>query len=159
MSEAFMKDVIIRPANRKDLGYVVQLLANDPLGSERETVTDPPAKPYVDAFEAMTADPRNEFIVAERNGEIVGCLQLTFIPGLARMGMERAQIESVRVAQSVRGEGLGKKLFEWVIERARERGCGLVQLTTDNLRHDAHGFYQSLGFVASHIGMKLALKI
>ena len=156
-SEVFMKDVIIRPAIKQDLGCVVQLLANDPLGSKREKVSDPPAKIYVDAFEAMEADPRNAFVVAERKGEVVGCLQLTFIPGLSRMGMERAQIESVRVAQSMRGEGLGRKLFEWAIDRARERGCGLVQLTTDKSRDDAYGFYQSLGFVPSHMGMKLLL--
>jgi GNAT superfamily N-acetyltransferase len=152
-----MEDVTIRPALRRDLGPVVRLLANDPLGSKREIDSDPPARCYVDAFEAMEADPRNALMVAERAGEIVGCLQLTFIPGLSRMGMERAQIESVRVAESMRGEGLGQRLFEWAIERARERGCGLVQLTTDASRDSAHGFYRALGFVPSHVGMKLAL--
>ncbi len=152
-----MEDVIIRPALRRDLAPVVRLLANDPLGSKREIDTDPPAQCYMDAFAAMEADPRNEFMVAEREGEIVGCLQLTFIPGLSRMGMERAQIESVRVAESMRGEGLGQRLFQWAIERARERRCGLVQLTTDASRDGAQGFYRALGFVPSHVGMKLTL--
>lgn len=100
----------------------------------------------------------NEFLaVADRNGEVVGCLQLTLIPGLSRIGLKRGQIESVRIASNLRSSGLGRKLFEWAIQECRRRGCGLVQLTTDKSRPDALRFYQSLGFAASHVGLKLDL--
>ena len=152
-----MDDVLIRPIEEKDLARVIGLLAADPLGATREDAADPPAACYVDALAAMAADGRTEFVVAERAGAVVGCLQLTFLPGLSRRGMERAQVESVRVAASARGTGLGRRLLDWSIARARQRGCGLVQLTTDKTRDQAQGFYEQLGFVASHIGMKLDL--
>ncbi len=152
-----MEDVTIRAATESDLAAIVRLIAEDSLGAGRETVSDPPARCYAEALAAIDADPRNEFLVAERDGAVVGCLQLTYIPGLSRRGSERAQIESVRVARALRGQGLGRHLFRWAIERARDRGCALVQLTTDRSREDAHGFYESLGFEPSHVGMKLAL--
>ena len=152
-----MTEILFRAAVRQDLPAIVHLLADDPLGAKRERYADPLPDCYRDAFEAIEQDPRNELIVAEREGAVVGCLQLTFIPGLARQGGERAQIESVRVARALRGQGLGRALFEWAIGRARERGCHLVQLTTDKSRPEAHQFYKSLGFVASHEGMKLIL--
>lgn len=152
-----MTEILFRAAVRPDLPAIVRLLAEDPLGAKRERYADPLPDCYRDAFEAIEQDPRNELIVAEREGAVVGCLQLTFIPGLARQGGERAQIESVRVARALRGQGLGRALFEWAIGRARERGCHLVQLTTDKSRPEAHQFYKSLGFVASHEGMKLIL--
>ncbi len=95
--------------------------------------------------------------MAEQDGQIVGTMQLSFLPGLARRGALRAQIEAVRVAQSQRGSGLGAAMMGWAIEEARRRGCALVQLTTDKSRTDAHRFYARLGFVATHEGMKLAL--
>ena len=150
-------DLTISPAEAANLPAIVRLLADDPLGATRERVADPLPACYTDAFAAIDADPRNELIVALRGGAVVGCLQLTFIPGLSRQGAERAQIESARVASSERGQGLGRVLIEWAIERARTRGCALVQLTTDKSRPDALRFYESLGFVASHEGMKLAL--
>ena len=133
------------------------MLADDPLGATREDFADPLPDSYTAAFAAIAADPRNELMVAVRGDSVVGCLQLTFIPGLSRRGAERAQIESVRVARRERGRGLGRQLFEWAIVRARTRGCALVQLTTDKTRPDAHRFYETLGFAASHDGMKLAL--
>ena len=108
-------------------------------------------------FAEIAADSRNELMVAVRGDSVIGCLQITFIPGLSRRGAERAQIESVRVARSQRGQGLGRVLFDWAIERARTRGCSLVQLTSDKGRPEAHRFYEQLGFVASHEGMKLSL--
>lgn len=143
-----------REAARSDLEAVVRLLADDPLGAARETPGDPR---YGAAFEAIDRDPNQLLLVAEEAGEIVGCLQLTFIPGLTRTGMWRGQIEGVRVARSQRGRGLGREMFVHAIERCRARGCGLVQLTTDAARDDAHAFYEALGFIPSHVGMKLAL--
>jgi GNAT superfamily N-acetyltransferase len=105
----------------------------------------------------MEADPRTQLVVLEVDGQVVGTLQLNFLPGLSRRGSERAQIEGVRVARTMRGRGLGRFLVEWAIEQARSRGCRLVQLTTDLRREDAHRFYESLGFVHSHAGMKLPL--
>jgi len=148
---------IIRLATRADLPAIVRLIADDGLGRGREQSGGVLAPCYTAAFAAIEADPNNEIAVMERNGAVVGCLQLTFIPGLSRQGATRAQIESVRVAPSLRGQGLGRTLFEWAIARAKKKDCRLVQLTTDKARADAHRFYESLGFVASHDGMKLAL--
>ncbi|WFF03621.1 GNAT family N-acetyltransferase [Micromonospora sp. WMMD964] len=150
-----MTDVIYREAVRADLPAVIALLADDVLGKARDfTEVD---ETYEKAFADITADPRNQLIVAEQDGEMVGCLQITYIPGLGRHGSERSLIESVRVRSDRRGQGLGRDLMTWAIDQARQRGCALVQLTTDKTRADAHRFYLGLGFVASHEGMKLAL--
>ncbi len=148
---------IIRLAARADLPAIVRLLTDDVLGRGRENTGETAAPCYTAAFEAIERDPNNEFAVMEQDGAVVGCLQLTFIPGLSRQGATRAQIESVRVASSLRGQGLGRALFEWAIARAKEKDCRLVQLTTDKTRGGAHRFYESLGFAASHEGMKLVL--
>ncbi|MEU8391665.1 GNAT family N-acetyltransferase [Micromonospora sp. NPDC048842] len=150
-----MSDVIFRVAVRADLPAVIALLADDVLGKARDfTEVD---EAYERAFADITADPRNALIVAEQGGDLVGCLQITYIPGLGRHGAERSLIESVRVRSDRRGQGLGRQLMIWAIDQARERGCALVQLTTDKTRADAARFYLGLGFVASHEGMKLAL--
>ncbi|MFI6067866.1 GNAT family N-acetyltransferase [Micromonospora sp. NPDC051227] len=150
-----MTDVIYREAVRADLPAVIALLADDVLGRARDfTEVD---EAYERAFAAIDADPRNQLIVAEQAGELVGCLQITYIPGLGRHGSERSLIESVRVRSDRRGQGLGRDLMTWAVDQARQRGCALVQLTTDKTREDAHRFYLGLGFVASHQGMKLAL--
>ncbi|MEV4822453.1 GNAT family N-acetyltransferase [Micromonospora sp. NPDC049274] len=150
-----MTDVTYREAVRADLPAVIALLADDVLGKARDfTEVD---EAYERAFADISADPRNLLIVAEQGGELVGCLQVTYIPGLGRHGAERSLIEAVRVRSDRRGQGLGRELMTWAIEQARERGCALVQLTTDKSRADAHRFYLGLGFVASHEGMKLPL--
>ncbi|MGB2570787.1 GNAT family N-acetyltransferase [Micromonospora citrea] len=150
-----MTDVIFREAVRADLPTLIALLADDVLGKARDfTEVD---EAYERAFADITADPRNQQIVAERGGEIVGCMQITYLPGLGRHGAERALIESVRVRSDLRGQGLGRLMMQWAIDQARQRGCALVQLTTDKSRDDAHRFYRTLGFVASHEGMKLPL--
>lgn len=145
---------LFREAARSDLDAIVRLLADDPLGAGREKPGDPR---YAEAFEAIARDPNQSLLVAEEGGEVVGCLQLTFIPGVTRTGMWRGQIEGVRIARSQRGRGLGREMFLHAIEACRARGCGLVQLTTDAARDDAHAFYEALGFIPSHVGMKLAL--
>jgi GNAT superfamily N-acetyltransferase len=137
---------------------IVRLLADDPLGSTRETANgDQIPDAYWRAFQAIDADPHQLLMVAEADGQIVGTLQLTFIPSLTHTGGERAQIEGVRVAARHRGRGLGREMVLWAIERARARGCRLVQLTTDKRRPEAVRFYESLGFRPTHVGMKLSL--
>nr|WP_137815639.1 GNAT family N-acetyltransferase [Gandjariella thermophila] len=145
----------IRRARREDIPAIVALLAADPLGAEREKPGDPA---YPAAFAELEKDPNQILVVAERAGEVVGTLQFTVIPGLSRRGLRRAQLEAVRVRDDVRGNGVGAELLRWAIAEARRRGCGLVQLTTDVTRTDAHRFYRRFGFQPSHIGMKLALE-
>ena len=152
-----MTYVAFRRARAADLPAIVALLANDILGQQREDASSPPNPNYVDAFQAILADPNQLQMVATSNGEVIGTLQLTFIPGLARKGAWRGQIEAVRIAETHRGSGVGQQMFEWAIDQCRARGCNLVQLTTDKTRSDAHRFYDRLGFVDSHIGYKLAL--
>lgn len=148
---------VIRTARRDDLPAIVRLLADDRLGRSRERFAEPLPEAYVAAYEKIDADPDNALIVAEADGAIVGVLQLTFIPHLTYQGGTRAQIEGVRVDGGCRGRGIGRSLLERAIARSRERGCHLVQLTADKQRPDAHRFYESLGFRASHEGMKLHL--
>lgn len=149
--------LVFRKAERRDLPAIVALIAEDKLGRQRERLEDPLPDCYLRAFEIVARDPHNDIIVAELDGDVVGCLQLTFITGLSRQGATRAQIEGVRVAERLRGQGIGRRFFEWAIAEARAQGCHLVQLTSDKQRPEAHGFYESLGFVASHEGMKLQL--
>jgi GNAT superfamily N-acetyltransferase len=155
---ARMTDVIFRPALRADVPAVVELLASDTLGAARETVIPESVdQAYWRAFDAIDADPRNTLVVAVADGTVVGCLQLTFIPSLTHRGGERAEIEGVRVAPAARGQGLGRQMISWAVAEARARGCRMVQLTTDKRRTEAHRFYESLGFEATHEGMKLRL--
>lgn len=137
---------------------IIALLADDRLGSTREVVSDPVDPRYREAFAAIEADGNQLLAVAvDETGTVVGCLQLSFVPGLSRTGMWRGQIESVRIAADQRGSGLGSQFIQWAVERAGERGCGLVQLTSDKARPEAIRFYERLGFVASHEGLKLSL--
>jgi ribosomal protein S18 acetylase RimI-like enzyme len=146
-----------RKAERADLERIVQMLADDPLGSKREAYTLPLSSNYERAFSAIVEDGNNELVVAEQAGVVVGVLQITFIPYLTHQGSWRALIEGVRVSAEARSSGVGRRLFLWAINRAREHGCRLVQLTSDKSRPDAIRFYQSLGFIASHEGLKLQL--
>lgn len=149
--------LLLRCAASADLPAIIALLADDPLGAAREDASDPPAACYRDAFAAIVADPNQLLAVADNGERVIGCLQLSFIPGLSRKGMWRGQIESVRIAAGERGSGLGRRMFDWAIDECRRRGCGLVQLTSDKSRADALRFYASLGFTASHEGLKLNL--
>jgi GNAT superfamily N-acetyltransferase len=149
--------VTFRAATTEDLPAILALLMDDALAKLREDLGPPLNPRYLEAFAAIERDPNQLLAVADQDGLVVGCLQLTFIPGLSRTGMWRGQIEAVRVASDQRGSGLGKAMMQWAIAQCRARGCGLVQLTTDKRRPDAHRFYEALGFEASHEGMKLAL--
>jgi GNAT superfamily N-acetyltransferase len=148
---------IIRRATRADVPAIVRMLADDPLGQRRERYADPLPQAYFDAFAQIDADPRTELVVVEGTGGVIGTLQLTFLPYLTYQGGMRAQIEAVRVDGRYRGQSIGQSLFAWAIARAREAGCHVVQLTTDASRPDARRFYERLGFVGSHVGMKLDL--
>ncbi|MFJ7064229.1 GNAT family N-acetyltransferase [Streptomyces sp. NPDC101115] len=150
-----MSDLEIRPARREDLPAIVAMLADDPLGAQRESPDD--LGPYNAAFDRLAGDPHQHVVVAVRADRIVGTLQLTVIPGLSRRGATRSIIEGVRVHGDERGSGLGSRLIEWAVEESREQGCRLVQLTSDVTRTDAHRFYERLGFEASHVGFKLSL--
>jgi GNAT superfamily N-acetyltransferase len=153
-SASSRESILLREARREDVPEIVALLADDLLGAGREGPVD---DAYLAAFEQIAADPRSRLLVADRDGRVVGTLQLTMLPGLSRHGMLRGQIEAVRVAADQRGQRLGRRLIEWAIEVARGQGCGLVQLTSDKQRPDAIRFYESLGFTASHEGLKLPL--
>ena len=152
-----MPSVAFRQAVTGDLEAIVGLLADDPIGSARESVGARLDPSYEAAFAAIERDPNQLLAVAERGGQVIGALQLSFIPGLARRGMWRGQIEGVRIAGAERGSGIGRAMLVWAIEECKKRGCGLVQLTSDKRRPDAHGFYEALGFQATHEGYKLAL--
>jgi ribosomal protein S18 acetylase RimI-like enzyme len=150
-----MTDVLIRAATADDLPAILTMLADDQLGATRESADD--LTPYRKAFEEIDADSNQRLVVAERNGEVIGTLQLTFIAGLSRRGSKRGLIEAVRVRRDSRDIGLGTTLTRWAIEESRAQGCSLVQLTSDKSRTDAHRFYERLGFVRSHEGFKLKL--
>jgi ribosomal protein S18 acetylase RimI-like enzyme len=152
-----MTEIVVRRAQSSDLPDIVALLADDELGQSREDASVPLNARYVDAFDALQRDPNHLMAVLVADGGVAGCVQISFIPGLSRQGMWRGQIESVRIASSRRDQGLGRRLIEWAIAECRKRGCGLVQLTSDKSRLDARRFYESLGFRASHEGMKLSL--
>lgn len=157
MSSAKTPDVTFRRAEAGDVRRIVELLADDALGRHRESLEDPLPDSYHAAFEAIRSDPNNELIVAVAGGETVGVMQLTFTPSLTYRGSWRASIEGVRIASNLRGAGLGQAMIRWAIDRARERRCRIVQLTTDKSRPEALRFYEALGFQATHEGMKLHL--
>ncbi len=147
--------IAFREASRSDIARLVALLADDELGATREDNSKPLNPRYLNAFDAIDKDPNNELIIVERADDLVGMMQLTFIPYLTHTGSWRCLIEGVRVARSHRGKGAGRRMIEWAIERARERRCGIVQLTSDKQRPEALRFYRSLGFNATHEDFKL----
>ena len=147
-----------RRARRSDVPAIVRLLADDDLGSRRERYEQPLPDSYYSAFEQIENDPNHELIVAEQDGEVIGTVHLMFLPSLSFQGGLRAQVESVRVDKRFQNQGIGSEMMRWTIERARECGAHVMQLTTHKTRIDAHRFYERLGFEGSHLGMKLRLK-
>ncbi|MCK0159916.1 GNAT family N-acetyltransferase [Allomuricauda sp. F6463D] len=146
----------IRKAAKKDVPFIVEMLANDKLGMLREDYQNPLPDKYFSAFENIAIDHNQELMVMETdNGQVIGTLQLSFIQFLTYQGGIRAQIEAVRVHQDYRGQGIGKQLFQWAISHSKVKGAHLLQLTTDKKRPDALKFYKALGFKDSHDGMKL----
>lgn len=149
--------MIFRRAKQADVPAIVRLLADDMLGASRETTDAESRQQYLNAFRAVDADANQFLLVVEDGTAIVGTLQLTFIAGLARGGLKRGLIEAVRISSDRRGEKIGEAMIDWAIEKCRSEGCGIVQLTTDKSRTEAHRFYDRLGFEPSHIGYKMML--
>lgn len=155
-----MSEILFRNATPDDIGTIVQLShAGDSRGShtpplDPATLDDPR---YRAAFDEIDADPSHRLIVAERDGDIVGTIHITFIPGLPGLGMKRGLLENVHIRADQRGNGLGSTMVQWAIERCKEAGCGMIQLTSNKTRLDAHRFYEKLGFSKSHEGFKLKL--
>jgi len=152
-----MPNLTFRRATEADVPAIIKMLADDRLGSSREALGAESLPRYLDAFRAIDADANQFLLVVDDGSEIVGTLQLTFIAGLARGGLKRGLVEAVRVAGDRRGEKIGETMFAWVLEKCRGESCGIVQLTTDKSRTDAHRFYDRLGFEPSHIGYKMML--
>ncbi len=152
------EDTLFRTATLEDLPAIVRLLADDELGSQREKYEEPLPQSYYEAFKQIAADPNHLLIVAESDGQVIGTLHLMFLPSISYQGGLRAQVESVRVDKECRNLGIGSRMMEWTIERARQRGAHAMQLTSHLTRKDAHRFYEKLGFKGSHLGMKLDLK-
>lgn len=144
-----------RSATHDDVLKIVEMLSDDPLGAKRERFEEPLPDSYLKAFNSINEDPNNELVIATTDFKIVGFMQITFIPYMTYQGQWRALIEGVRVNKKYRSRGIGKQLFQWAIQRAKSKNCHLIQLTTDKQRHDAIKFYESLGFIPSHDGMKL----
>jgi ribosomal protein S18 acetylase RimI-like enzyme len=148
--------VKIRPAQSDDVATIVAMLADDALGRGRERIEDPLPPCYLQAFEKVERDPNIQLVAAEgEGGEVIGCLQLSILPGLSSQGASRGLIEDVRVASHYRGRGIGEQLVQWAVAEARSKGCRLVELLTHNTRIDAQRFYKRLGFAASHVGMTI----
>src|SRR4029077_1836192 len=148
--------ITIRPAKRDDVGAIVGMLADDPLGSARERIEQPLPESYFKAFEALDRDPNIELVVAQDGeGAVVGCLQLCILPGLSSQGASRGLIEDVRVASHGRGRGIGEQMVQWAVGQARVKGGKLVELLTHHTRVDAQRFYERLGFARSHVGMTM----
>jgi ribosomal protein S18 acetylase RimI-like enzyme len=148
--------ISIRPARRDDIGAIVAMLADDPLGGARERIEDPLPQCYFATFETVERDPNIQLVVAEDGeGVVVGCLQLCILPGLSSQGASRGLIEDVRVARHCRSRGIGEQLVQWAVAEARAKRCKLVELLTHHSRVDAQRFYERLGFARSHVGMTL----
>ncbi|MBR1152249.1 GNAT family N-acetyltransferase [Bradyrhizobium sp. JYMT SZCCT0428] len=153
---ATVSQVTIRRARRDDVGHIVVMLADDPLGGPRERLEDPLPQAYFDAFDRVAGDRNIHLVVAEDGeGAVVGCLQLCILPGLSSQGAARGLLEDVRVASHCRSRGIGEQLVQWAVSEARANGCKLVELLTHHTRVDAQRFYERLGFARSHVGMTL----
>lgn len=146
-----------RDATEADLPAIVALLADDPLGRDREDPSLPLAQSYLAAFRAMTSIPSQRLVVAVDGERVIGTMQLLFIPGLSSRGSWHGQIEAVRIASDLRGHGQGQAFAKWAIEQCRAAGCASVQLVSDGSRDAAHRFWRGLGFFPSHLGFKMKL--
>lgn len=153
-----MSRLQVRAARLDDLPEIVAMLADDIKGAAREDASLPLDPGYRAAFEAIAADPKMLIAVAELDGRVVGTVQLAALPGLSRKGASRGSVEAVRIVSDLRGRGLGAELIDWAVEWCRAAGCGMVQLTTQRDRVDAHRFYERLGWARSHFGYKLHLE-
>ncbi len=148
----------MRPATIEDLPTIVAKLFDDDLGRTQESVSEPFDRAYIAAFDAIDSEPNQHLVVGELDGKLVGTMQLSYLPGLQFLGGWRQRVEAVRIASDIRGQGLGKRMMKWAIDQARQRGCMIVQLSSQNDRRDAHRFYERLGFDRDHVQMRYYLK-
>ena len=147
-----------RKATREDLPAIIEMIANDDLGRLREQYQDPLPKEYYRAFELIDQDINQELYVLDNSeGEVVASFQLNFLQYLTYMGGIRCLVENVHVKKGETGKGIGRQMFQWIIERAKDKQVHLIQLTSNKLRPDAIRFYKGLGFNATHEGFKLHL--
>lgn len=147
-----------RQATKEDLPAIIEMIANDTLGQLREKYEDPLPKEYYNAFERIDRDRNQELMVIENSErEVVGSFQLSFLQYLTYVGGIRCLVENVHVREDKTGQGIGKQMFQWIIERAKEKGAHLIQLTSNKLRPNAIRFYEGIGFKATHEGFKLHL--
>ena len=153
-----MNEIEIRDANLEDLPFIVGLIDSDTISTSRDPARASNLADQRAGFDAINADRNHRLLVVELGGQRIGSFQLSFIPGVSRQGVWRGQIEAVRIAPEHQGRGYGSEMMNWAVEQCREHGCGLVQLTSDTARADAHRFYLSLGFKPSHTGFKLKLR-
>lgn len=152
------KNLHLRKAAFQDLVIIIEMLADDMLGQTREDLTDPIQEYYITAFHAIDKDPNQDLVVlVDEQENVLGTLQITYLQYLNHKGSQRALIESVRIHSSQRGKGLGEKMFQLAIERAKEHGVAIIQLTSDKKRTEALKFYEKLGFTASHEGFKMKI--
>lgn len=152
-----MTALTYRDATEADLPFLDALIASDEVAAARDPVLPDNAEQQLEALRAIAADPHHTLYIVEQGGKPVASFQLSFLPGVSRRGAWRGQIESVRVAPDLRGSGIGAEMMRWAVARCADWGCGVVQLTSDNTRTDAHRFYERLGFTGSHTGFKLKL--
>lgn len=154
------QDYLLREAKAADLDQIIALMADDDIRRAEHQGAEEDMEQYLHAFNQINADPAHSLMVVEaQDGTLVGTMQLTLLPGLARRGATRMQIEAVRVSSALRGRGLGTAMIRWAISEAENNNVHLVQLTSDAQRTDAHRFYEALGFTASHVGFKMRLAI
>ena len=150
-----MSDLKLRPATVDDLPAIISMLADDHLGVGREDPSMPLHPRYQQAFAAIASNFNQHLIVMEWEGEAIGTLQLTVVPGLSRLGSPRGLIEGLRVRSDRRGYGLGTRLIAWAVEVSRRSGCATVELVAHESRGRAHHLYTRLGFKPTHVGFKL----
>ena len=153
-----MEKLNFRTATEADLPFILQLAQQDDIGAQRDPLRSDHQSEALRGLRAINADPNHNLIIVEQDGQAVGSFQLSFITGVSRLGAWRGQIEAVRVSAQSRGQGIGTEMMRWALKMREERGCNLVQLTSDRKREAAHRFYENLGFSASHTGFRLKLR-
>lgn len=147
----------IRDATESEISTIIELSMAGAIEANRFPDFDANEPGYVAAFRAIAADANHRLVVVEDQGELIGTMQISFIPGLPGGGAWRGQLENVHIRADYRGRGIGAMLTDWAVDRCREKGCKMVQLTSNKKRKDAHRFYARLGFEATHEGFKMKL--
>jgi len=157
VEEKMRKNLSLRSAEENDLPQIVALFMEDELGAMRESLSDPLLPSYHKVFQAITADKNQALLVVDYNRELIGICHLTFMPSLSFKGSWRLNLENIHIAKSFQNQGIGTWMLQKAIALGKEKGCRFIQLTTNKKRFRAKAFYEKLGFIATHEGMKLCL--